>query len=95
MPVALEQPQIHYSAQRPRLRRARRVLAIVIRLAILAAIVAIFGGGYYLARRGFGREWRYPGRRRATQARRRSPYRAANAGPVPRSGREKRKDFRL
>ena len=58
MPVALEQPQIHYSAQRPRLRRARRVLAIVIRLTILAAIVAIFGGGYYLARRGFGREWR-------------------------------------
>ncbi len=58
MPVALEQPEIHYSAQRPRLRRARRVLAIVIRLTILAAIVAIFGGGYYLARRGFGREWR-------------------------------------
>src|SRR5262249_47896792 len=22
-------------------------------------VVAIFGGGYYLARRGFGREWRY------------------------------------
>ena len=58
MPVALEQPQIHYSAPRPRLGRARRVLAIVIRLTILAAIVAIFGGGYYLARRGFGREWR-------------------------------------
>ena len=58
MPVALEQPPIHYSAQRPRLRRARRVVAIVIRLTILAAIVAIFGGGYYLARRGFGREWR-------------------------------------
>jgi hypothetical protein len=58
MPVALEQPQVHYSAQTPRLRRARRVVAIAIRLAILAAIVAIFGGGYYLARRGFGREWR-------------------------------------
>ena len=59
MPVALEQPQVHYSAQTPRLRRARRVVAIAIRLTILAAIVAIFGGGYYLARRGFGREWRY------------------------------------
>ena len=59
MPVALEQPQVHHSAQTPRLRGARRVVAIAIRLTILAAIVAIFGGGYYLARRGFGREWRY------------------------------------
>src|SRR5215469_3608299 len=59
MPVALEQPQVHCSAQTPRLRRARRVVAIAIRLTILAVIVAIIGGGYYLARRGFGREWRY------------------------------------
>src|SRR5262249_8434713 len=59
MPVALEQPQVHYSAQRPRLRRARRVLAIAVRLTILGAFLAIFGGGYYLGRRGFGREWRY------------------------------------
>ena len=59
MPVVLEQPQVHHSAQTPRLRRARRVVAIAIRLTILAVIVAIFGGGYYLARRGFGREWRY------------------------------------
>src|SRR4026209_2917015 len=59
MPVALEQPQVHYSAPTPRLRRTRRVVAIAIRLTILAVVVAIFGGGYYLARRGFGREWRY------------------------------------
>jgi AsmA-like C-terminal region len=59
MPVALEQPQVHYSPQTPRLRRARRVVAIALRLTILAAVVAIFVGGYYLARRGFGREWRY------------------------------------
>lgn len=59
MPVALEQPQVHHSAQTPRLRRARRIIAIAIRLTILAAVVVIFGGGYYLARRGFGREWRY------------------------------------
>src|SRR5262249_3821880 len=58
MPVALEQPQVHYSAQTSRLGRARRVVAIAIRLTILSALVAIFGGGYYLARRGFGREWR-------------------------------------
>jgi hypothetical protein len=54
MPVALEQPPVHHSTQTPRLRRARRVVAIAIRLAILAAIVAIFAGGYYLARRGYG-----------------------------------------
>src|SRR5437016_7541452 len=59
MPVALEQPQVHHSAPTPRLRQARRVAAIAIRLTILAASVAICGGGYYLARRGFGREWRY------------------------------------
>ena len=59
MPVVLEQSQVAHSAQRLRLRRARRVVAIAIRLTILAVVVAIFGGGYYLARRGFGREWRY------------------------------------
>src|SRR5215831_6728848 len=59
MPVASEQPQVQYSAQTPRLRRARRVVTIAVRLTILAAVVAIFGGSYYLARRGFGREWRY------------------------------------
>jgi hypothetical protein len=58
MPVALEEPQIHYCTPKPRLHGARRVVAIGVRLAILAAVVAIFGGGYYLARRGFGREWR-------------------------------------
>jgi hypothetical protein len=33
-------------------------VGIAVRLTILAAFAAIFGGGYYLARRGFGREWR-------------------------------------
>ncbi len=59
MPVALEQSQVQYSRQTPRLRHTRRVVGIAIRLTILAAFVAIFAGGYYLARRGFGREWRY------------------------------------
>src|SRR5213080_4356491 len=58
MPVVLEPTQVRPSAQTPPVRRARRVLAIAIRLMILAAFVGIFGGGYYLARRGFGREWR-------------------------------------
>src|SRR6266436_5571318 len=58
MPVVLEPTQVRPSAQTPTVRRARRVVAIAIRLVILAAFVGIFGGGYYLARRGFGREWR-------------------------------------
>src|SRR6266480_6460084 len=58
MPVVLEPTQVRPSAQTPPVRRARRVVAIAIRLAILAAFVGIFGGGYYLSRRGFGREWR-------------------------------------
>jgi hypothetical protein len=58
MPVVLEPMQVRRSAQTLRFRRARRVVAIATRLTILAALVAIFGGGYYLARRGFGREWR-------------------------------------
>jgi hypothetical protein len=59
MPAVLEPTQVRRSARTRRLRWVRRVTAAVIRLAILAATIAIFGGGYYLARRGFGREWRY------------------------------------
>ena len=58
MPVALEEPQVHHSAQTPRLRETRRVVAVAIRLTILTTVLAICAGGYYLARRGFGREWR-------------------------------------
>ena len=58
MPVLLQQPQVRQPPQRTPLRRGRRFVAIAIRLTILAAVVAIFAGGYYLARRGFGREWR-------------------------------------
>ena len=58
MSVVLEPTQVRRSAQTPWVRRARRLVAIAIRLTTLAAFVAIFGGGLYLARRGFGREWR-------------------------------------
>jgi hypothetical protein len=36
-----------------------RVAVNVARLLILVAIVVILGGGWYLAKRGFGRQWRY------------------------------------
>src|SRR2546423_1940939 len=58
MSVVLEPTQVRRSAQTPRVRPARRLVAIAMRLTTLAAFVAVFGGGLYLARRGFGREWR-------------------------------------
>ena len=59
MPAVLEPPQVRpFTRFRKRTWRKRIALG-VIRLTVLAAIVAIIGGGYYLARRGFGREWRY------------------------------------
>jgi AsmA-like C-terminal region len=59
MPALLEPTQVRRSAHTPRLRRARRIFAMALRLTLLAAFVSIFATGYYLARRGFGREWRY------------------------------------
>src|SRR2546430_5399437 len=59
MPAVLEPSQVRASAHTRRARWARRVAVGLLRLAILAAISATVGGGYYLARRGFGREWRY------------------------------------
>src|SRR5205814_987173 len=49
---------------RPRERRrksiwGRRIAVSFVRLVILAIILGIGGGGYYLAKRGFGRQWRY------------------------------------
>jgi len=59
MPAVLEPPQVRRSAHTRRARWARRVAVGLLRLVVLAAISATVGGGYYLARRGFGREWRY------------------------------------
>src|SRR5437667_4616029 len=59
MTVALEPTQVRRATRTSRLRRTHRFAAIAIRLTILTAVAAVFVGGYYLARRGFGREWRY------------------------------------
>lgn len=59
MPPVLEPSQV-----RPRQRRRKgtwvqRIAVSFVRLVILALIVGIGGGGYYMAKRGFGRQWRY------------------------------------
>src|SRR5439155_19425339 len=60
MPAVLEPPPKGFGTSGRRRKRAwgRRIALSVLRLAILAVIFGIIGGGYYLAKRGFGREWR-------------------------------------
>src|ERR1044071_8474172 len=59
MPAVLEPPPKGFrSARRRKPRWGRRIALSLLRLAILAAICGIIGGSYYLAKRGFGREWR-------------------------------------
>src|SRR5213079_658280 len=59
MPPVLEPPQVRPSTRYRRHTWRHRMGLGLMRLTILAAIVSIVAGGYYLARRGFGREWRY------------------------------------
>jgi hypothetical protein len=57
LPV-LEAPQVRPSAQDRRSTWPHRTVVWVIRLLILAVIVGVLGSGWYLAKRGFGRQWR-------------------------------------
>src|SRR5881392_3061668 len=61
MPTVVQEPPTLTSAPRRRSRSSwmYRVGMNVARLLILVAIVVILGGGWYLAKRGFGRQWRY------------------------------------
>jgi hypothetical protein len=61
MPALLEPPRKGFgtSARRRKWAWGRRLALSLLRLAVFAAIFGIIGGGYYLAKRGFGREWRY------------------------------------
>ncbi len=55
----LETPQVRLSAQDRQPTWAHRIAVGMMRLAVLAAIFGILGSGWYLAKRGFGRQWRY------------------------------------
>ncbi len=59
MPAVLEPPQVRSSTQYRKRTWRRRIVLSVLRLAILVVMFGSIGGGYYLARRGFGRQWRY------------------------------------
>ena len=59
MPPVLEPPQVRPRRLRRKSTWGRRVAVSLMRLVILAMILGIGGGGYYLAKRGFGRQWRY------------------------------------
>src|SRR5438445_4712644 len=59
MPPVLEQPQTPARAQDWQLPLARRVLVSALRLLAILAVAALPGGGLYLAKKGFGRQWRY------------------------------------
>ena len=59
MPPVLEPPQVRPRRRRRKATWAHRIAVSFVRLVILAVILGIGGGGYYLAKRGFGRQWRY------------------------------------
>src|SRR6266480_1643208 len=59
MPPVLEPPQVRPSTRYRRHTWRHRMGLGLMRLTILGAICGVIGGGYYLAKRGFGREWRY------------------------------------
>src|SRR5437870_7968976 len=59
MPPVLEPPQVRPHRRRRKSTWGRRIAVSLTRLVILALILGIGGGGYYMAKRGFGRQWRY------------------------------------
>src|SRR5438034_1204216 len=61
MPAVLQEPSTLASAPRRGSRSTwvRRVAVNVARLVILAGILVALASGWYLAKRGFGRQWRY------------------------------------
>jgi hypothetical protein len=59
MPPVLEPPQVRPLRRRRKSPWTRRIAVAFVRLVILGVILGIGGGSYYLAKRGFGRQWRY------------------------------------
>jgi len=58
MPL-LEAPELSAPAQDRQSSFAGRLAIYLLRFAVLLALLAFLGGGWYLGKRGFGRQWRY------------------------------------
>src|SRR5213596_3265483 len=58
MPPVLEAPQLRPPRQRRKPTWTHRIVVTFMRLVILGVVLGVGGGGYYLAKRGFGRQWR-------------------------------------
>jgi hypothetical protein len=58
MPAILKEPKTVTRPQDQQSPFSRRLFVSALRLVILLTISALIGGGWYLARKGFGREWR-------------------------------------
>src|ERR1043166_3269522 len=58
MPSVVEPPRIASSAQKRERPFALRLAISIFRFTVILALAAGIGGGYYLARKGFGKQWR-------------------------------------
>ncbi len=58
MPAVLRQPKTATGERDRRLTFGRRLLVTALRLLVVLIISALIGSGWYLARKGFGRQWR-------------------------------------
>src|SRR5262249_31157649 len=59
MPPVLEPPPVRLPRRGRESSWTQRIAVTLARFVILGVILGIGGGGYYLAKRGFGRQWRY------------------------------------
>src|SRR6266550_5702052 len=59
MPPVIESKETSVQAQDRQPSFARRLAISIFRFSLVLALAAFLGGGYYLAEKGFGRQWRY------------------------------------
>src|SRR5256886_12456133 len=58
MPAVIETKETSVHAQDRQPSFARRLAISILRFGLIVAFAAFLGGGYYLAQKGFGRQWR-------------------------------------
>ena len=58
MPAVIETQETSVHAQDRQSSFARRLAISILRFGLIVALAAFLGGGYYLAQKGFGRQWR-------------------------------------